>query len=272
MHDRHRNKRRYFNEQALTTRRHVIPYLRQSMEVTPATRVFEIGCGEGGNLVPFLEIGCACVGVDFNQGKIDLSLRFLAEDLPDADVRLLVQDIYDASADRLGTFDLIILRDVIEHIYDQRKFLAMVHRYLRPGGRIFFGFPPWRMPFGGHQQTCRSQFLSKLPWFHLLPRPVYGAVLKAFGETDHNVTMLQEIKDTGISIARFSQLVEETGYVFEQKDLWLINPNYETKFNLRPRSLPAVLGKLPWVKDFMTTCCYAVIRRRSPHDHSVSTR
>lgn len=262
MHERHHNKRQYFNEQALTTRKHVIPYLRQSMEITPATRVFEIGCGEGGNLVPFLEMGCECVGVDFNQRKIDLGLGYLKEDLPEARVKLLVQDIYDASADGLGQFDLIILRDVIEHIHDQGKFLRMVHRFLRPEGRIFFGFPPWRMPFGGHQQTCRSKVLSKVPWFHLLPRPVYGGLLKAFGETDRNVEMLQEIKDTGISIARFSRLVKETGYFFEQKDLWFINPNYETKFGLTPRPLPAVLGALPWVKDFMTTCCYAVIRRK----------
>lgn len=261
MHDRHINKRRYFKEQALTTRKHVIPYLRKSMEISGATRVFEIGCGEGGNLVPFLEMGCECVGVDFNQNKINQGLSFLAEDLPQAKVQLLIQDIYDSAADRLGTFDLIILRDVIEHIHDQGKFLGMVHRFLKPGGRIFFGFPPWRMPFGGHQQTCHSKVLSKLPWFHLLPKPVYGAVLKAFGETDRNVEMLQEIKDTGISISRFSRLVEETGYTFEQKDLWFINPNYETKFGLKPRPLPSALGAIPWFKDFMTTCCYALIRR-----------
>ena len=176
MHERHRNRRQYFDEQALTTRKHVIPYLRQTMEVTPATRVFEIGCGEGGNLVPFLEMGCECVGVDLLQSKVDLGLSYLAEDLPEANVQLIIQDIYASDADRLGRFDLIMLRDVIEHIHDQGKFLAMVHRFLAPGGRIFFGFPPWRMPFGGHQQVCRSK-LSKLPWFHLLPTGAYRKVL-----------------------------------------------------------------------------------------------
>jgi SAM-dependent methyltransferase len=261
MHDRHTNKRRYFNEQALTTRKHVIPYLQQKMDITSDLRVFEIGCGEGGNLVPFLELGCECVGVDFNQGKIDKGLSYMAEDLPNAKVNLLIQDIYDSSADSLGTFDLIILRDVIEHIHDQGKFLGMVHRFLRPKGRIFFGFPPWRMPFGGHQQICQSKALSKLPWFHLLPMPLYKGVLKGFGESEGMVTNLAEIKDTGISIARFSKLAEESGYTFEQKDLWLINPNYETKFGLTPKPLPAIIGGIPWVKDFFATCCYAVIRR-----------
>ena len=262
MHERHRNRRQYFDEQARTTRQFVIPYVERTMPITAATRVFEIGCGEGGNLVPFLQLGCECIGVDLLPGKIDLGLQYLAETVPDANVELVVQDIYDTSADRLGKFDLIMLRDVIEHIHDQGKFLDMVHRFLRPGGRIFFGFPPWRMPFGGHQQVCNSRVLSKLPWFHLLPAPIYGGILRAAGERPNQVEALLEIKQTGISIARFSRLIEQSGFRFEQKDLWLFNPNYEVKFGIKPKKLPRLFGALPWVKDFYTTCCYALITAR----------
>lgn len=261
MQKRHQNKRQYFEEQILTTRRHVIPYLEQSMEITPETRVFEIGCGEGGNLVPFLERGCPAVGVDLNDLKIELGKEYLREVAPAADVELILQDIYDSSADRLGTFDLIILRDVIEHIHDQGKFLKFVHKFLKPEGRIFFGFPPWRMPFGGHQQICRNKTLSKLPWFHLLPATLYRRVLKSCGEDEKRIEDLLEIKETGISIARFSELAIASGFRFEQKDLWFINPNYEVKFGLQPKKVPGILGALPWVKDFYTTCCYAVIRK-----------
>ena len=260
MHERHRNRRQYFEEQATTTRKFVLPYLQRTMPILASTRVFEIGCGEGGNLVPFLELGCSCVGVDLLQSKIDLGTTYLAEVVPDADVQLVIQDIYDTSADRLGRFDLIMLRDVIEHIHDQERFLRMVHRFLQPGGRIFFGFPPWRMPFGGHQQVCRSGVLSKLPWFHLLPTPAYRKVLELAGEPTGQVDDLIEIKKTGISIARFDRLIERTGFTFEQRDLWLINPNYEVKFGLTPRKLPAALAVVPWVRDFYVTCCYALVR------------
>lgn len=260
MQERHQNKRRYFDEQVLTTRKHVLPYVRRTMPVDATTRVFEIGCGEGGNLVPFLELGCSCVGVDFNQTKIDLGLGYIRAMLPGADIEMIVQDIYDSSAEGLGTFDLIILRDVIEHIHDQGRFLQFVHKFLKPAGRIFFGFPPWRMPFGGHQQVCESK-LSKVPWFHLLPNPLYVRMLRAGGENEDRIEALLEIKDTGISVDRFSRLVRAAGFRFEQKDLWFFNPNYETKFGLPPRRLPAVVDKLPWVKDFFTTCCYALIRR-----------
>ncbi len=261
MQERHQNKRQYFEEQARTTENYVLPYIEQSMPVTAATRVLEIGCGEGGNLVPFLRRGCAAVGVDLNQTKIDLGLSYLQDVVPEANVDLIVQDIYASDAARLGTFDLIILRDVIEHIHDQERFLRFVHNFLRPEGRIFFGFPPWRMPFGGHQQICGSKALNKLPWFHLLPAPWYRKVLSGFGEPESRIEALLEIKETGISIDQFSALVSKTGFRFEQKDLWLINPNYETKFGLTPRKVPSFIDRIPWVKDFFITCCYALIRK-----------
>ncbi|NJC25154.1 class I SAM-dependent methyltransferase [Neolewinella antarctica] len=260
MHQRHYDRRQYFDEQARTTREFVIPYINQSMPISAKTRVFEIGCGEGGNLVPFLKLGCACVGVDLLQSKIDLGKEYLRDVAPGAPVELVIQDIYDASADRLGQFDLIMLRDVIEHIHDQERFLTMVHRYLKPGGRIFFGFPPWRMPFGGHQQVLDNKYLSKLPWFHLLPRSVYKKILQLGGEKPGRIDDILEIQETGISIGEFSALIERTGFRFEQKDLWFINPNYQAKFGLRPRKLNGLLASIPWVKDYYTTCCYALVR------------
>ena len=40
-------------------------------------KIFEIGCGEAGNLKPFLDLGCECLGVDLAEGKINLGKEFL---------------------------------------------------------------------------------------------------------------------------------------------------------------------------------------------------
>jgi hypothetical protein len=86
-------------------------------------------------------------------------------------------------------------------------------------------------------------------------------VLKIGGETDRIIEDLIEIKETGISIARFTETIERSGFCFEQKDLWFINPNYEIKFGLKPMALPGIIEGLPWVKDFFATCCYALVRK-----------
>jgi hypothetical protein len=151
------------------------------------------------------------------------------------------------------------MRDVIEHIHDQQKFMGYLKQFLRPNGRVFFGFPPWQMPFGGHQQICRST-LSKVPYFHLLPRPIYAGILKMFGEKQTTIDNLLEVKETGISIERFNRIVEKNGYRVDQRDYFLVNPNYEIKFGLKPRKQFGLIGAIPFFRNFFTTCCYCLIR------------
>lgn len=39
--------------------------------------VLEIGCGDGGNLLPFAELGCNTTGVDLSTGRIKDAILFL---------------------------------------------------------------------------------------------------------------------------------------------------------------------------------------------------
>src|SRR5690606_28158848 len=109
-----------------------------------------------------------------------------------------------------GFFDLIILKDAIEHIPDQEKFIPYLKNFLKKEGQIFFGFPPWYMPFGGHQQVCQNKIASVLPYYHILPKPMYKGVLKMFGESEPVINELLEIKDTQITIERFEHIVKQS--------------------------------------------------------------
>ena len=259
MQERHKNRKQYFDEQGITTRKYVIPYVESIIPVGQGTRVLEIGCGEGGNLIPFIENGCEVVGIDIIEKQIENAKKLIEEASPGANPTLICKDIYKVDISKLGRFDLIIMRDVIEHIHDQDKFLGFVKSLLKPAGKIFFGFPPWRMPFGGHQQICKSKLLSKLPYFHLLPFPIYRFMLKSFGESTKTVDSLLEIKETGIGINRFEKLIKKHGYQFDKKNLFFINPNYEIKFGLKPRKINTLLGSVPHLRDFITTCYYCVV-------------
>jgi len=260
MQERHKDRRRYFKEQGLTTKKFVIPYIEEVKEINAEKRILEIGCGEGGNMAPFIELGCEVVGVDLNGPQLERAQMYIDEDYPGANVRLMHQNIYDITAEEIGHFDIVMLRDVIEHIPDQGKFLQHLKSFLQPEGVVFFGFPPWWMPFGGHQQVCESKFLSKLPYFHLFPTPIYKLILQAFGEKEGRIDSLIEIKETGIGISRFQNLVRKNGYTFLKKTYYVINPNYETKFGLKPREQNGLVGSIPYLRDLVTTCMYSVIR------------
>lgn len=255
MQKRHKDKQRYFNEQVYTTEKYVIPFIQQVKPVEASLKVFEIGCGEGGNLKPFVERGCTCVGVDLSLAKIEKGNAFYAGD---SNVELICRDIYDMP-EYAGKFDILIIRDVIEHIHDQDKFLGFIKQFLHEDAVIFVAFPPWQNPFGGHQQMCRSNFLSMLPFFHLLPKGLYKGMLRVFGEDDATIADLLEIKETGISLERFEKLCAKNNYEIKSRASYFINPNYEVKFGLKPRKTYNLLNYIPYLKNFYNTCGYYLI-------------
>lgn len=258
MQERHINRLQYFQEQDRTTRKYVIPYLQAVRPINQNTTILEIGCGEGGNLKPFLDMGCKRIaGVDILENKI-LNARAFFEDHPmRSNIEFFCSDIY--RTEDLGIFDIIIMRDVVEHIHDQEKFMELIKKFLSAQGIVFFGFPPWQNPFGGHQQICNSGILSRLPYFHLLPKPAYKLLLKIFGEKSKTIEDLLEIKETGISIERFERILKRTNYKIIKKTDYLINPNYETKFGLKPRKQLKLLASIPWIRNFYITSCYYVV-------------
>ncbi len=257
MQERHINRLKYFQEQSYTTEKYVMPFIEKITPISNITSVLEIGCGEGGNMKPFLDAGCKVTGVDLSKGKIENAHKFFKGHKNISNLNLVDEDIYNI--DNLGKFDLIITRDVLEHIHNQEKFLNYVKKFLNPNGKFFVGFPPWQSPFGGHQQMCESKFLSKLPYFHLLPTSIYQLILKIFGEKEDKIKGLVETKATRITIEKFERIVKKTGYTIDKKKFYLINPNYEIKFKLKPRKQLKLLSFLPFIRDLITTTVYYLI-------------
>lgn len=257
----HTDKHRYFEMQADNARRYVVPFVEMVLPLKPGMRVLEIGCAEAGVLKSFIEKGCIAVGVELDEPRLVLARQFMKDELQQGLIQFVSKDIYqvDVEAELGGRFDVIVLKDVIEHIHDQQKLIAWMQQMLTPKGVIFFGFPPWQMPFGGHQQIMHHKWLSKIPWYHLLPMPVYKWVLKT-GKQD--VASFAEIKETGISIERFERICKATGYQIVNRTHYLINPIYTYKFGWKPVTQFSLIRAIPWVRNFFTTCVYYLIQQR----------
>ena len=257
MQERHSDRKLYFIEQNSVTEKYVIPYINGIVPVNSKLVVAEIGCGEAGNLKPFLDMGCKVIGIDIAAHKIENARQYYTDHPFNKNLTLIAANIYDVRPDAMEKLDLIIMRDTIEHIPHQELFMAHLKKFLKPSGKIFFAFPPWRMPFGGHHQICESR-LSKLPYFHLLPKPLFVMMMKMFGESENRITGLLEIRDTGISINRFKRIVKGNNFNIEKEDFYLINPNYEIKFKLKVRKLPGIM-RIPYLRDFFTTTYYCIV-------------
>lgn len=258
MQKRHKNRQQYFNEQATTTAKYVVPFLQQVTDIDQNTTVLEIGCGEGGNLKAFLDLGCKkVVGIDMAEVRIEQAKQFFAGHKFEQNIELIAADIYKIK--NLPKFDVIITRDVLEHIHGQEKFMKFVRNFLKPEGKFFLGFPPWQNPFGGHQQICRSKILSKLPFFHILPKQIYRSILKIFGETPKMQEVLLEIKQTGITIERFERILKNTDYKIDKRIFYFINPNYQIKFDLKPRKQLELISAIPYFRNYFITTNYYIV-------------
>lgn len=112
-------------------------------------RVLELGCGEGGNLLPMAATlpGAEFVGVDLAGSAIGTATR-LAGQLGLANVRFQREDI-GALDESLGRFDYILAYGVYSWIPpDTRdRMMDLLRRLLRPRGVAFVSynvFPGWR--------------------------------------------------------------------------------------------------------------------------------
>lgn len=259
----HNDEKIRFQQQVDNAKAYVLPFIEEAFQLTSDMHVLDIGCGDGGVMLPFLERGIKSTGIELDQQKAAFANAFLSNYIASGQAEIINLNIYEAEAleKYKEQFDLIILKDVIEHIFDQDKFIPYLKQFLKPGGRVYFGFPPWYMPHGGHQQVCQHKLLAALPYYHLLPVPLYTFVLKAFGEPEPVIKELLEIKSTGISIERFERLVLKNNYTIEAKRHYLINPIYKYKFGWQPKEQFWLIKQIPFVRNFFTTCVYYVIRK-----------
>ncbi len=260
----HNNKDEYFKQQKDNAAEFIHPFVQGYMNIDSKLKVLEIGCAEGGVLASFLEKRVQGVGIELSQYRLDLANNYLSAQFHKEQFSLINKNIYDIDPqkDLPFLFDLVILKDVIEHIPQQEKVLSEMKKLLAPGGKIFFGFPPWQMPFGGHQQICNSKFLHLVPYIHLLPRFLYKGILKLFKEPQGIVDELMDIKSTGISLERFERICAQNDYKIVNKTLFLFNPIYKYKFKLTPRKQFGIISAIPYFRNYFTTCGYYLIEKK----------
>lgn len=261
----HKDKATYFRFQFENAQRYVVPFVSPFINLKQKATVLEIGCGEAGVLKAFTELGCICTGIELHNNRLDDARIFMQQEVAAGKINFINKNIYDIDIEKdlPHRYDLIILKDVIEHIPQQEKFMSVLQDFLNENGKVFFGFPPWYMPFGGHQQICKNKFLSLLPYYHLLPMFLYKGLLSFFGEDKATIKELLEIKETGISIEHFEKICKTENYSIVQKKFYLINPIYEYKFKLKVREQLSFISALSFIRNFFTTAVYYLVEKNT---------
>ena len=137
--------------------------LRLIMDRVPVQgrRVLDVGCGTGQYVRRIRELPAMSYGIDIEAARV-------------REGAAMTPGLMLASADALpfadGSFDVILLNEVIEHVGDERATLAESARVLSPGGHLVIYAPNRGFPFETHGVRWRGSYrFGNFPLVNYLP-------------------------------------------------------------------------------------------------------
>ena len=131
-------------------------------DIFKGKRVLDMGCGASGKSLYYVSIGAEhVVGVDVVP-HYKAEAEIFAKELGYEDrFTFLLGDALNLTLPE-NSFDVVIMNDFMEHIYDPEGALREALRVLKPGGKIFVNFPPYFHPTGAHMSDVIG-----IPWVHM---------------------------------------------------------------------------------------------------------
>lgn len=245
---------KHFYEQQEFAKSYLIPYLHQHIPDFDGANILEVGCGEAGFLDILSQAGMSVTGIEIEVSRIKI-----ARD-KNPDLKILPGDITDPTIVKQVSqmFDVIIMRDVIEHIKNRTALFINLYELLKPGGFLYITFPPRFSGFAGHQQNGKS-ILRYLPYLHLLPVPFIRILAKIFREREDVISQVIANYRVGLTVASFTSLYQSHRFTPVLKELFLFRPIYQIRFKVTPRRIP----NIPVLREFLAFGCeYLLIKNQ----------
>ncbi len=127
-------------------------------------RILDVGCGLGMYVEKLRCFSDEVYGVDIDPEKV-------------AEASLRLPNISEAPAEHLpfddGTFDVVLLNEVLEHVDDDRLSIREAFRCLRSGGHVLVYAPNRLYPFETHGFYLFGRYFFRLlPFVNWLPDPI----------------------------------------------------------------------------------------------------
>jgi SAM-dependent methyltransferase len=168
---------------------YVLDQVKSLFRLPREGRVLDVGSGVGTFVVACRHRGIRALGVEpdrIGQGSQLSSLRIARR-------RTTEQVFVAATGEELpfrdGSFDLVTMNQVIEHVCDQKTCLREAVRVLKPGGALYIACPNYLRFYEPHY---------KIVWLPLMPRFLGRAYLRLRGRNPVMLTQLTYTTNNGL--------------------------------------------------------------------------
>jgi SAM-dependent methyltransferase len=244
----------HFNEQKRFTKSYILPYFEAHLPDFKTMKILEVGCAEAGFLDVLYEMKIEATGLELEQGRVDIALK------NNPNLNVMVGDITDDQiVIKIGkSFDLIVMRDVIEHIPNRISAFRNLNKLLNPNGYLYITFPPRFSGFAGHQQNAKS-ILRLVPYLHLLPNFIIRLFGKLFNEKSDFMESIILNYRIGLTIRAFENFYSHSHFKAMVKELFLFRPVFKIRLNITSRKFP----NIPLLREFFAFGCEYLLQKKS---------
>jgi SAM-dependent methyltransferase len=228
-------------------------------------RILDVGCGDGGGTCALAEAGARIAALD-----IDPRLLAMADERARSrglEIEFDTADITSAASlsNFDGPYDLILFRDVLEHIPDVDAALAQCSSRLADGGGIVVIYPPYWSPYGGHQQTLSAARRfglrwAKLPFIHWLPMPAWAALARSAAVPDVQWEDVSIVRRASLTIAGLGDRARRHGLRVDRARRYFLRPSVHLRYGV-PVLDAGILGRIPLVREVMVSGSWELLTR-----------
>jgi SAM-dependent methyltransferase len=161
----------------------------------------DCGCADGGYTVALDKWGVhQAVGVDYDLDRVREALTRTATSATFA------CGSSEALPFARGSFDGILLNEVLEHVPDEATTLSEIHRVLRPGGHLVVMSPNRWFPFEGHgMRLGRREINVPIPFLPWLPGRLAGRFMRARNYWPHELA--DAVREAGFEVREVSPVL-----------------------------------------------------------------
>ena len=251
-----------YDQQVENARAYILPFIEAAVPRRRASACSKSGAARRASSTPSSSAAVRARAWTSPRARIAHARETLAAPIAEGRLTLIDGDVHDpaVSAQLDGGFDIVLMKDTIEHIYGHYEIMARVPRLPRARRRALrrvsaVADAVRRAPaddgLGGGQATVLPPPAAPgLPGAPQALRRERAPGRGADGDRRHAAL------DCGLrGRGRGGRVTRSSG-----GELYLVNPIYRYKFGLTPRRQLPGLRSLPWLRDFVTTTCYYLVR------------
>lgn len=244
--------KKHFYEQKEFTSTYLIPYFEKYLPDFKNMRILEVGCAEAGFLDVLNDMNIDAIGIELEEQRVKIAKEL------NPNLEVLLGNITDEKfCDDIGQkFDLIVMRDVIEHIPDRMATFANLRKLLEEDGYLYITFPPRFSAFAGHQQNYHS-ILKYFPYLQLFPDVFIKILASSFKENPGVTEQVILNYKVGLSLRKFEEYYKKFNFKLVVEELFFFRPIYQIRFKVKPRKSP----NIPFVKKIMAYGCECLLQK-----------